>query len=301
MAHKPLGGSGVWRSFLWRVALLGLLFVSGTSGWAQKAPEAEKSRSRKAPKSESILDASPLPGSTNTVAALPKSMQTPAGPLGLQLRFEGEEPGYLSSSVRILLMMTVLSLAPSIMVMVTGFTRIMIVLSIVRRAIGLQSAPPNQLLAALALFLTLFIMRPAWEEIMTNAWLPLRAGEITDAEAWERGTKPLHHFMMAQVGESELRLFHELADEPIPDQPESVSMTILVPAFMVSELNTAFKMGFLIWLPFLVIDLVLASSLMSLGMMMLPPMMISLPVKVLFFVLADGWSLVIQGLVRSFL
>ena len=144
-------------------------------------------------------------------------------------------------------------------------------------------------------------MRPVWEDIMTNAWLPLKAGEISDAEAWERGAKPLHHFMMVQTGESELRLFHELANEPIPEKPELVAMNILVPAFMVSELNTAFKMGFLIWLPFLVIDMVLASTLMSLGMMMLPPTMISLPIKVLFFVLADGWSLVIQGLVRSFL
>ena len=140
-----------------------------------------------------------------------------------------------------------------------------------------------------------------WQEIVTSAWMPLRAGEISDAEAWARGTKPLHRFMMTQTGESELRLFHELANAPIPDAPEKVALNILVPAFMVSELNTAFKMGFLIWLPFLVIDLVLASTLMSLGMMMLPPMMISLPVKVLFFVLADGWTLVIQGLVKSFL
>jgi len=230
----------------------------------------------------------------------PASVQTPAGPLGLQIRLDGNEPEYLSTSLRILLMMTALSLAPSFMIMVTGFTRIMIVLGIVRRAIGLQSAPPTQLLAALALFLTLFIMRPVWEEIMTEAWIPLRERQISDAEAWERGTKPLHRFMMAQTGESELRLFHEMANEPIPEQPEEVSLNVLVPAFMVSELATAFKMGFLIWLPFLVIDLVLASSLMSLGMMMLPPMMISLPIKVLFFVLADGWTLVIQGLVRSF-
>ena len=227
-------------------------------------------------------------------------MQTPAGPLGLQIRLEGEEPEFFSTSIRILLMMTVLSLAPSAMIMLTGFTRILIVLSVVRRAIGLQSAPPNQLISALALFLTLFVMRPVWQEIVKDAWLPLRAGEISDVEAWERGVKPLHRFMMAQTGESELRLFHELANAKIPDTPEQVDLIVLVPAFMVSELKTAFQMSFLIWLPFLIIDLVLASSLMALGMMMLPPMMIALPIKVLFFVLADGWNLVIQGLVRSF-
>lgn len=296
MFRNPKGDGQIRRMSAWAV-MFGLLFAGAVASPAQTASPDAAVRKERAPRSE----AQPLPGSTNIVAAPPGSLQTPAGPLGLQIRFDGEEPGMLSTSLRILLMMTVLSLAPSAMVMVTGFTRIMIVLGIVRRAIGLQSAPPNQLLAALALFLTLFIMRPVWQEIMTDAWLPLRAGEITDAEAWERGTRPLHRFMMVQSGESELRLFHELANEPIPEKPEEVSLNILIPAFMVSELNTAFKMGFLIWLPFLVIDLVLASSLMSLGMMMLPPMMISLPIKVLFFVLADGWSLVIQGLVKSFL
>ena len=289
MACERIGAPWARRTVA-GIAGLGLLLACAGSGWAQTP----------SPAPEAVA----LPSAAQAaVAAAPAAAaaQTPAGPLGLQIRFEGEEPGFLSTSIRILLMMTALSLAPSAMVMVTGFTRIMIVLGIVRRAIGLQSAPPTQVLAALALFLTLFIMRPVWKEVVTEAWLPLRAGEITDAEAWERGTKPLHRFMMAQAGESELRLFHELANTPIPDKPEAVELNILVPAFMVSELNTAFKMGFLIWLPFLVIDLVLASSLMSLGMMMLPPMMISLPVKVLFFVLADGWSLVIQGLVRSFL
>ena len=230
-----------------------------------------------------------------------QSVQTPEGPLGIQIRLDGEEPEFLTTSLRILLLMTGLTLAPAAMVMVTGFTRILIVLSIVRRAIGLQSAPPNQLVSTLALFLTFFVMQPVWNDVMTDAWIPLQEGEISDAEAWELGTKPLHRFMMAQTGEAELRLFHELADEPIPSTPEEVGLNVLVPAFMVSELKTAFQMGFLIWLPFLVLDLVLAGSLMSLGMMMLPPMMISLPIKVLFFVLADGWNLVIQGLVRSFL
>jgi flagellar biosynthetic protein FliP len=196
--------------------------------------------------------------------------------------------------------MTVLSLAPSAMIMLTGFTRILIVLSIVRRAIGLQSAPPNQLIAGLAMFLTFFVMRPVFEEIHTNAWVPLRAGQINDAEAWDRAAAPLRTFMLRQSGESELRLFHELANEPIPATPDEVKLGVLVPSFMVSELKTAFQMGFLVWLPFLVIDLVLASSLMALGMMMLPPMMISLPIKVLFFVLADGWTIVIHGLVKSF-
>ena len=239
---------------------------------------------------------------TNEVVQMPSSMRTPAGPLGLQISLAGgDKPETFSTSIRILLLMTALSLAPSAMIMLTGFTRILIVLSVVRRAIGLNSAPPNQLISALALFLTLFVMRPVWEEIRKEAWLPLQAGEISDAEAWARGAKPLHKFMMAQTGEGELRLFHDLADEAIPATPEEVDLMVLVPAFMVSELKTAFQMGFLIWLPFLIIDLVLASSLMALGMMMLPPMMIALPIKILFFVLADGWNLVIQGLVRSFL
>lgn len=229
------------------------------------------------------------------------TMETPPSPFGVQIQFDnGDSADTLSSSIRILLLMTVLSLAPSAVVMLTGFTRILIVLSIVRRAIGLQSSPPTQLIAAMALFLTLFIMRPVWEEIITQAWEPLQAGEISDSEAWARATTPLHEFMMHQTGESELRLFHELAGEPIPDTPKEVKLTVLVPSFIISEMKTAFQMGFLIWLPFLVIDLVLASSLMSMGMMMLPPMMISLPIKLLFFVLADGWTLVVQGLITSF-
>ncbi len=238
------------------------------------------------------------PGSAPAPA---ESFGTPPGPMGVQIRFaDGDGADTLSTSIRILLLMTVLSLAPSAMVMVTGFTRIMIVLSIVRRAIGLQSAPPNQLIAAMALFLTLFVMRPVWEQMITHAWEPLRAGEISDAEAWGRAVEPLHEFMMHQTGESELRLFHELSGEPIPETPVEVKLGVLIPSFMISEMKTAFQMGFLIWLPFLVIDLVLASSLMSMGMMMLPPMMISLPIKLLFFVLADGWTLVVRGLVTSF-
>jgi flagellar biosynthetic protein FliP len=233
--------------------------------------------------------------------ALSSGISSPTGPLGVQIRFDGgETPETLSTGIRILILMTVLSLAPSAMIMLTGFTRILIVLSIVRRAIGLQSAPPNQLIAGLAMFLTFFVMRPVFEEIHTNAWVPLRAGQINDAEAWDRAAAPLRTFMLRQSGESELRLFHELANEPIPATPDEVKLGVLVPSFMVSELKTAFQMGFLVWLPFLVIDLVLASSLMALGMMMLPPMMISLPIKVLFFVLADGWTIVIHGLVKSF-
>jgi flagellar biosynthesis protein FliP len=226
----------------------------------------------------------------------------PVGPFGVQIQFDGgNTPETLSTSIRILALMTILSLAPSILIMLTGFTRIMIVLGIVRRAIGLQSAPPNQVMAGLALFLTFFVMRPIWTEIHDQAWVPLRDGTIGDVEAWERASVPLRRFMLRQCGESELRLFHDLANEPIPDTPEGVSMGVLVPAFMVSELKTSFQMGFLIFLPFLVIDLVLAASLMSLGMMMLPPAMISLPIKVLFFVLADGWTLVVQGVASSFM
>lgn len=279
---------------------LGAAMLTMAGAWGQTPPQA-RAPAPMAPMAPAMIPAPPATA-TNEVVQMPSSMKTPAGPLGLQISLEGgEKPETFSTSIRILLLMTALSLAPSAMIMLTGFTRILIVLSVVRRAIGLNSAPPNQLISALALFLTLFVMRPVWEEIRKEAWLPLQAGEISDAEAWTRGAKPLHKFMMAQTGEAELRLFHDLADEAIPATPEEVDLTVLVPAFMVSELKTAFQMGFLIWLPFLIIDLVLASSLMALGMMMLPPMMIALPIKILFFVLADGWNLVIQGLVRSFL
>lgn len=232
--------------------------------------------------------------------------QDPAGggvlPAGIQVRFDpADSPQQMSQSLRILLLMTALSLAPSALIMTTSFTRIYIVLGIVRQAMSLQNVPPNQVVAGIALFLTMFTMAPVWEKINNEALKPHAAEEISDAEAWDRGIRPLKTFMLGHTGEQEMSLFYELAGRPdAPDTPEDIDLHILIPAFMMTELKTALQMAFLIYLPFLVIDLVVASSLMSLGMMMLPPMMIALPIKILLFVLADGWNMLIRGLVRSF-
>ena len=222
-------------------------------------------------------------------------------PMGLHIQLDGAgTPQETSKSIQILLMLTALSLAPSAIIMCTSFTRILIVFGFLRQAMGTQQTPPAQIMAAMALFLTLFIMMPAWNKINQDAIKPYMAGEITQEQAFDRGVVPLRTFMGKQTGKEELRLFVELSKSKPPRSLEDVPLTVLIPAFMISELKTAYQMGFLIYLPFLVLDLVIASSLMSLGMMMLPPMMISLPVKLLFFVLADGWNLVVRGIVQSF-
>ena len=202
--------------------------------------------------------------------------------------------------IQLLALMTVLSLAPSILVMVTSFTRIVIVLSFVRTALGTQNTPPNQVLVSLALFLTLFVMMPTMEQAYDDGIKPLLAGEIDEAEAFERAARPVHAFMSQHVRKQDLALFMDIARLPAVEAEEDVPLRALVPAFMVSELRRAFEIGFLIFVPFLVIDMVVASVLMSMGMMMLPPVMIAMPFKIVFFVLVDGWYLVVGSLVRSF-
>jgi flagellar biosynthetic protein FliP len=197
-------------------------------------------------------------------------------------------------------LITVLSLAPSILVMVTCFTRIVVVLSLLRTAIGTQTAPPNTVVTALALFLTAFVMAPTFQTAYDQAVVPRLAGQIDDATAFQRGVAPFRTFMLAHVREKDLRLFQDLSREPAPEGPEAVSLRVLVPSFMISELRRAFEIGFLLFVPFLVIDLVVASVLMSMGMMMLPPAIVSLPFKLIFFVLVDGWSLVAGSLVQSY-
>jgi len=222
-------------------------------------------------------------------------------PAGISIRFDpADSPQEYTQPIRILLLMTLLSVAPSAIVMMTSFTRILIVFGFLRRALGTQQAPPGQVLAAMALFLTLFVMAPVWHEINDKAVQPFLAEEITGKEAWTKGVQPLRAFMGRQTGRAETALFVELRRMEPPAGLDDVPLEVLIPAFMMSELKTAFQMGFLIYLPFLIIDLVISSSLMSLGMFMLPPMMISLPIKVLFFVLADGWTLMTRGLVASF-
>lgn len=219
--------------------------------------------------------------------------------LGLTLNTNSDETS-LSGTLQILLIITVISLAPSILVMVTSFTRIIIVLHFVRTAVGTQSSPPNNVLIGLALFLTLFIMSPVVAQIKTEAYDPLVAEEITQQEALERGIQPIRDFMLKQTRQDDLRLFMDIAKVKPVESLDELSITIIIPAFIISELRAAFIIGFLIYIPFIVIDMVVSSVLMSMGMMMLPPTTISMPFKILLFILADGWNLVIGQLVNSF-
>ncbi|MEP3234068.1 MAG: flagellar type III secretion system pore protein FliP [Hyphomicrobiales bacterium] len=203
-------------------------------------------------------------------------------------------------AIQIIALVTVLSLAPSLLVMVTSFTRIVVVLSLLRSAIGLQTAPPNSVMIGLALFLTSFIMMPTLEEAYNAGLDPLIKEEVELSEAMVNASKPFHAFMRGNVREKDLELFQDMSGVDLPDTPEELEMRVLIPAFMISELKRAFEIGFLLYLPFVIIDLVVASILMSMGMMMLPPIVISLPFKLIFFVLVDGWHLVAGSLVRSF-
>ena len=210
------------------------------------------------------------------------------------------KPGDVSVVLQIFFMMTVISLAPSLLMMTTSFTRIVVVLSFLRSALGTQQAPSNQIIVGLSLFLTFFVMAPVWQQVNTQALQPYKANTITQEEALKRGVAPLRKFMLSQVREKDLALFISLSKLPRPRNADDIPTMTLIPAYMVSELKTAFQIGFLIFIPFLVLDMVVASVLMSMGMMMLPPVMISLPFKILLFVLVDGWGLVIGSLVKSF-
>jgi len=212
----------------------------------------------------------------------------------------GDDTTLTERAVQLLALLTVLSLAPSILIMVTSFTRIVVVLSLLRSAIGLQTAPPNMVMISLAMFLTAFIMAPTLQKAYNDGVQPLIDGDIEFNQAFERASDPFRQFMLSQVREKDLALFQELSGRPAPDTPEDLELSTLVPAFMISELKRAFEIGFLLYLPFLIIDLVIASVLMSMGMMMLPPVVISLPFKLIFFVLVDGWNLVAGSLVKSF-
>ena len=219
--------------------------------------------------------------------------------VGLTFNSDSEETS-LAGTLQILLIITVISLAPSILVMVTSFTRIVIVLHFVRTAIGTQSSPPNNVLIGLSLFLTLFIMSPVIAQIKTEAYDPLVAEEITQQEALERGIEPLRDFMLKQTRQDDLRLFMDIAKIDPVESIDELPITVIIPAFIISEMRAAFIIGFMIYIPFIVIDMVVSSVLMSMGMMMLPPTTISMPFKILLFILADGWNLVVGQLVNSF-
>jgi flagellar biosynthetic protein FliP len=212
----------------------------------------------------------------------------------------GQNPTETVAALRILILFTVLSLAPAILIMMTSFTRIVVVLSFLRQALSTQNMPPNQLIIGLSLFLTFFVMQPVWNEINTRSLGPYMEEKIDQGTAIARAEAPLREFMFKQTREKDLAMFVELGRVVKPKTRRDIPTWVLIPAFMVSELKTAFQIGFMLYLPFLIIDMVVASVLMAMGMMMLPPVVISLPFKLLLFVLVDGWDLVIGSLVKSF-
>ncbi len=219
----------------------------------------------------------------------------------IKLTIEGtQNPAQFSIFLQILLLLTVLSIAPALLLMLTSFTRLIVVFAILRHALGLQQTPPNQVLISLALFLTFFIMAPVFKEAYEEGLKPYMKREIDEKTLLERVSKPFKEFMLKNTREKDLALFIKLSGEEPPRTRDEVTLTTLIPAFMISELKTAFQIGFLLYIPFLVIDIVVSSVLISMGVLMLPPIMISLPLKLLLFVLVDGWNLLVMSLIKSF-
>ena len=231
------------------------------------------------------------PGASAQELALPR-ITIDSGPAG--------SPQQAATALQIVAVLTVLSVAPAILLMLTSFTRVIIVLSLLRQAIGVQQLPPNQVLIGLAFFLTVFIMAPVGEQIRATAWEPYAAKKISQNEALSLAMTPLRDFMLRQTRQTDVALMVNLAKLPPPETPADLPTHVVIPAFALSEIRTAFQVGFTLFIPFLIIDMVVASVLMSMGMMMLPPVMISLPFKLLLFVLADGWHLVVRALVAGF-
>lgn len=219
------------------------------------------------------------------------------------LRFDldnPQAPQQMSGILQIVFLMTVLSIAPAILIMTTSFTRLAVVLSFLRQAIGTQQSPPNQIIIGLALFLTFFIMQPVWQKIHSEAFVPYTKHEISGEEFARRGIAPLKDFMLKQTSKKDLALFVSFAQSEKPENAASLPLTTVIPAFVISELKTAFQIGFLLYIPFIIMDMVVSSILLSMGMMMLPPVMISLPFKLMLFVLVDGWNMLVGSLVKSF-
>ncbi|MCX7779282.1 MAG: flagellar type III secretion system pore protein FliP [Negativicutes bacterium] len=234
-----------------------------------------------------------LPSEVNAVPLVP----VPNINIGVEA---ANNPKDVALSLQILLTLTVLSLAPSILIMMTSFTRIIVVLSFLRGALATQQMPPNQVLIGLALFLTFFTMSPYLEQVNKQALQPYLAGKITQEAALDEAMKPMRSFMFKQTRENDIALFVNLSEGERPNSTDDIPTATLIPAFVISELKTAFQIGFLIYIPFIVIDMVVASTLMSMGMMMVPPVMISLPFKLLLFILVDGWHLIVRSLITSF-
>jgi flagellar biosynthetic protein FliP len=235
-------------------------------------------------------------GVINTAYAEP---EFPIPKLSLNID-EAENPKEVASSIEILVLLTILTIAPSILIMTTSFARIIIILSFLRKALSTQTTPPNQVLVGLALFLTFFIMAPTFDAINENAIKPYTNGEISFEEATDNAVKPLRKFMFKQTRQKDLALFLNIIGEEVPKSIDDIPTKALIPAFIISELKTGFSVGFLLFIPFIVVDMVVASTLMSMGMMMLPPVMISLPFKILLFIMIDGWNLIIKHILLGF-
>ncbi len=240
-------------------------------------------------------------------APVPAAPRGPHGPRGPKQRNQGDVTVKFdnltkkpSTPILVLLGLTLLSLVPAILLTCTSFTKILVVLGLTRNALGLQQIPPNQVLAGLALFLSLFIMAPVLGQINHDGVQPYLHGSKTQTQAWDDGIEPLRGFMLRQTGDKEIALLTDVARRPKPDRPSDVALTTLIPAFILSELKQAFIIGFMVFIPFLVIDIVVSAGLMSLGMMMMPPVMVSLPFKLLLFVMVDGWGLIVTSLVKSY-
>jgi len=233
--------------------------------------------------------------------AVPAAEAQPFQIPGLEVRIgSGEEPGEIVGFLQLLLLLALLSLAPAILLLMTCFVRIVVVLAFLRNALATQQVPPNQVVVGLALFLTFFVMSPVLTQINEEALQPYLAGEISQEEALTKGAEPLREFMFYHTREKDLALFVNISGMETPEGKEDVPMRVLIPAYVISELKTAFQMGFMLFIPFLIIDMVVASTLMSMGMFMLPPVVVSLPFKILLFVMVDGWHLVVKSLVESF-
>ncbi len=220
---------------------------------------------------------------------------------GVQLNLDGAKgPEQVSGALQIIFLLTVMSIAPSLLILMTSFTRIAVVLSFMRAALGTQQAPPNQVIIGLALFLTFFVMKPVWQKIERQALVPYEQHTITTNEFIDRGVAPLKDFMLKQTNERDLALFVSLSRNTRPQNAQSLSVVTVIPAFVISELKKAFQIGFMLYVPFIIVDMVVASILLSMGMMMLPPVMVSLPFKLMLFIMVDGWALLIGSLVKSF-
>jgi flagellar biosynthesis protein FliP len=279
----------VQRGWLVASALLVqvLLCPATTWGQAQEAPQVP---------AVAPADATVVPGSAPAAGTAAPA----AAPLRLNIGLEGGgKPGDVSVAIQIVFLMTLLTLAPSLVILMTSFTRLVIVLGFVRTAIGVPSAPSNQIIVGLALFLTFFLMGPVFDRVNAEALQPYLAGEMPSTEALSKASVPVREFMLKQTRTRDLEFFLELGRFP-PTRVEDLPMRVVIPAFVISELQTAFQMGFMLFLPFLVVDFLVSSILMSLGMMMMPPAIVSLPFKLLLFVLVDGWHLVVKSLVESF-